>query len=344
MIAIVLGPDALLVRQTLARLANQHDPDGDATNYVDGRTVSIPTLISQVGSPGFFGQGRVVVVSDLLARASRVNRTTDDSDSDSTASSGTDLSPLFAATQPENLLILADPSLASVPAAVKRSLPAATEIIVCEPPRGEGLAKWLSETARTFDSEIDPATARFLLTRLYPQSWQTRPSNPRFDTPPDLDLLTQEIAKLAAAAHPDPIQRADVERLTTISVDDQVFRFTDAVARGRIAQAATELEKLQQAGEQPYAILAQAMQQAELAAALTVADSRDPATVGRELGLSNPARMNGIAATRRGQSAASIRAELDHVLRIDRQIKRGLIRGPEDALYSLLADPEHDDV
>jgi hypothetical protein len=92
------------------------------------------------------------------------------------------------------------------------------------------------------------------------------------------------------------------------------------------------------AGEEPFAVVAQLHQQAELTTALDVAGpGRDPASIGRDLGLSNPGRMAAIANSRRGRLADDSRRQLADALAVDRQIKRGELRNPIDALYSLLA-------
>lgn len=334
-IAIVHGPDALLARRAVQTLLAERDPSGNATNYVDGKSTPLPQIISQVGSVGFFGQGRVVVVHNLIARATKGTR----DDGDTPDAGALDLAPLLAATSADNLLVLVEPSLASVPAALRRVMPPETTVIAGEPPRGEYLLRWLSTTARQAGSDLDGPTARLLATRLYPQTWQAKPNNPRYDVPPDLDRLTQEIEKLAVAADPGPIGRVHIERLVAATTDDQVFRFTDALARRQTQPAVSELEKLLLAGEEPFALVAQAMQQTELAAVMDATSaSKDPAAVGRDLGLSNPARMGGITAARRGQARGASRAEVAAAVAVDRKVKRGELRQPEDALYSLIAD------
>ncbi len=341
MIAIVHGPDGLLVRQSVAKLIQTHDPDGMATNRIDGKATPLPQIIAQVASVGFFGAGRVVVVDDLLFRATKPAKGGEDSGSDA---GGLDLGPLFAAVEQNNTLILVDQSLHSVPAAVRKMMPTAVEVVAGEPPRGPNLLRWMAATAKSAGVGLDQRAAQLIASRLYPQTWQQKPNNPRYDVPPDLDRLSQEIEKLAVAALPGSITTEHVELLVTAVADDQVFKFTDALARRQSKPAVTELEKLLMAGEEPYAIVAQAMQHAELAVvAEHIGAGKDPVAVGRDLGLSNPARMSGIAASRRSLPRNSARVDLEHALEIDRQVKRGGLRQPEDALYSLIATPRRVD-
>jgi DNA polymerase III delta subunit len=338
-IVIVHGPDAALTRETVGQHARRHDPSGQSTSWLDGRNVSLNEIVAQVASPGFFGAGRVIVVSDLLSRSSR--GPADDAEEEAggrTKSGAIDWSALIAAPAPGNLLILADPGTGSLPAAVRKVLPADAVVIGCAPPRGAALVKWIQGAAQAEASQIDPTTARYLAERLYPLTWANAPNNPRFDAPPDLDRLRAEIAKLALAAHPEPIARRHVDLMVATGEADQVFRFVDSLARGALGEALVELRKLIEAGEEPYAIAAQIHQQTELAAALEEAGGRlDPAAIGRDLGLSNPGRMSAIAATRRGLSAGAARRMLDEGRSIDRQVKRGELRDPLDSLYALLA-------
>jgi DNA polymerase III delta subunit len=338
-IVIVHGPDAALTRETVGQHARRHDPSGQSTSWLDGKSASLGEIVAQVASPGFFGAGRVIVVADLLSRASKGAGDDGDEESSGRAKSvAFDWGTLFAAPAPGNLLVLADPTTGSLPAAVRKALPPDATVIACAPPRGAALVNWIQGAARTEDSEIDAATARYLAERLYPLTWANAPHNPRYDVPPDLDRLRTEVAKLALAAHPNPITRRQVDLMVTTGEADQVFRFADFAARGALAEALIELRKLVEAGEEPYAIAAQLHQQAELAAVQEEAGGRlDPAAIGRDLGLSNPGRMGAIAAGRRGQPPGSARRTLEEGRSIDRQVKRGELREPLDSLYALLA-------
>ncbi|MEJ7839603.1 MAG: hypothetical protein WKF81_12355, partial [Thermomicrobiales bacterium] len=71
MIAVVLGPDDTLVRESIRELLRQRDPSGENTSRFDGRTVKPGDIQTAAASAGFFGVGRVVIVEDLLARFGR---------------------------------------------------------------------------------------------------------------------------------------------------------------------------------------------------------------------------------------------------------------------------------
>lgn len=334
MIVLICGPDAALARASVQRVLDRYDPRRENTSVLDGRSVTLSNVITHVGSPGFLGQCRVVVVSDLMARASRPRKGT--TDPEEVSPSALDLAPLFASVAPGNVLVLVDPELGAVPASIKKIAPAKTERITGAPPRGTALLAWIADAARDAGSSLDQSTARYLADWLFPRSWSNEPANPRYDRPPGLDLLRTEIEKLAAAAHPGPIQRRHVDLLAHRGEQDQIFRFTDAVAQQRLPAALQELTNLLDAGEEPYRLAAQMYQQLELSAVLAEAGpGRDPVTIGRELGLSNPNRMASIAASRRHTTGA---ASLRGPLRTERLTKRGWLRKPEDAIFHLLTD------
>ncbi|MBA2277782.1 MAG: hypothetical protein H0W06_08460 [Chloroflexia bacterium] len=330
MIAVILGPDAALVRDESRRLSRERDQSGESTSELDGKIASLGDVLTSAASAGFFGTGRVVIVHDLLARFGKTGKGAKTGGSET---SGPDWSGLFAAIPPENTLILADPSLSALPATVRKALPPDAITKVCAPPRGHELVGWLRATAKQAESNLDAETARFLAERVYPQTWANQPSNPTFDRPPDMDTLRNEIEKLALAAHPAPITRTHVTAMVAAGDVDRVFRFIEAASAGRLSDALIELDRLLVAGEDPAKLFAQLAQNAELSLTLATAERRSPADVGRDIGLSNANRMVAIARGVRDQpqglSAHAARA----LTSADRRLKRGELRDPLAALY-----------
>src|SRR5690606_7373851 len=155
----------------------------------------------------------------------------------------------------------------------------------------------------------------------YPQSWQRKSTNPAFDRPPDLELVRNEVAKLATAAAPGPITRDLVETLVARGDDDRIFGFIDAVIRGDLTGSTTELDRLLAAGEDPHQIRAQLGQTIELTSVLASAGRREPAHVGREIGLSNPNRMTAIARGLRSSSPGRARRAVRVMTTADRMMK-----------------------
>ena len=341
MIVLIHGPDSWSARAHLRRVLAEHDPTGANTTQVDGRTATIPQLIAQVGSAGFFAERRVIVVHNLVSRAYRSTKSSGPEETGESEDGGgtLDLAPLLDASRSGNVLVLFDADLAGVPASLKRLLPVDACVTAGEAPRGQQLVAWLMKAAQEEGGQLDAATARLLLNHLYPNSWSTKPANPRFDRPPDLERLHAEVAKLVTAAYPGPITSRHVDALVPKGDADQLFRFTDAVAGSDLPRALEELAKLIDAGEEPFRLTAQLHQQVELAVVLDTAGApRDPIVIGKALGLSNPNRMVGVAASVRTQPPGTAMQAVQDATRLDAQAKRGELRTPEDVLYAIVLD------
>ncbi|MGN6032877.1 MAG: DNA polymerase III subunit delta [Thermomicrobiales bacterium] len=329
MIVVVLGPDNGLARSELRRLLAEVDPDGSSTSALDGKTASMNEVLMAASSVGFFSAGRVVVVEDLITRLGKQGA----KDRGETP----DWNALLQGVPAASTLILLDPTLAALPAAVMKALPNDTRVILGDPPRGAELIRWLRAEAKREGVELDDRTARLIAETMYPQSWGAKANNPAFDRPPDMDVLRGEIAKLAMASWPGPISPSHVRDLVPRGDEDKVFTFIDAAISGNLRGAVIELQKLIDAGEDPNKLLAQVSQQAELAIVMAHAGRRPPEDVGRELGLPNPKRMASIQRSVGRQSPARVAGTLDALTETDRAIKTGEIRDTLDALSAAVA-------
>lgn len=92
------------------------------------------------------------------------------------------------------------------------------------------------------------------------------------------------------------------------------------------------------AGEEPAKLVAQLQQQVELTALVAASPRKQPVEIGRELGLSNPSRMTGVASSARGKRASALFNAVARSAVVDRKLKTGRLRQPTDALYTLLAE------
>lgn len=328
MICVILGPDYALARAKLREIRQQRDPSGDSTSTLDGKSVSLRQVMMDISSIGFFSAGRVVIVEDLIARLGKQGA----KDGGATP----DWPALFASVQPESTLILLDTSIQSVPASVKNTLPKDATVFASSPPRGPQLITWIQEHAKKHSSSIDQAAARDLAMSLYPQSWAQEPRNPAYDRPPDMELLGNEIARLALAAHPGAISQQLIRELVARESEDRLFTFLDAASAGNIGVAVVELEKLMDAGEDPAKLLAQLSQNVELGAVMSAAGRRNPADVGKEIGLANANRMTSIQRGLQGQSLSSALRRVPLAADADRKMKTGALREPLDALYDVM--------
>jgi len=327
-IAVILGPDYAMARARMKAICAKQDPAGDSTSFLDGKSVSIRQVINDIASVGFFSAGRVVVVEGLIERLGKQGSRD--------GGNVPDWPGLFAAVPDASTLVLLDAGVATLPAAVRKALPKEASVDQSAPPRGPQLLGWMQKTAQQNSSEMDQATARFLAESLYPQTWANAPRNPAYDRPPDMEMLSNEIAKLALTAYPGPITRDHVATMVDRGTNDQLFSFLDAAANGNITVAVVELEKLLEAGEDPAKLLAQLGQNVELGAVMAAAGRRDPAEVGRAIGLSNPARMTAIQRGLQGQPSSTSLRRVPLATDSDRRMKQGELREPLDALYDTM--------
>ena len=328
MISVILGPDYAMARARMKEICTKRDPSGESTSILDGKSVSIRQVITDISSIGFFSAGRVVVVEGLIERLGKQGS----KDGGNTP----DWPGLFNSVPEASTLILLDPAMASLPAAVKKALPASATVDVSAPPRGPRLIQWIQHMAKKHGAEMDQNTARYLAESLYPQTWANAPRNPAYDRPPDMEALTNEIAKLALAAYPDGISQHLVAGMVDRGSDDRIFTFLDAAAAGNIAVAVVELEKLIEAGEDPAKLLAQLSQNIELGAVIASSGRRNPADVGKAIGLSNPARMSAIQRGLQGQPTTATLQRVTLAADADRRMKHGELRDPLDTLMDTM--------
>jgi DNA polymerase III delta subunit len=335
-IYFIHGPDRLLARQAVLAIAADFDPSGSNTTWLDGRETSFAGVASAVGAASFFDSPRVVIVTDLLVRTSR-DAETDPSTGGIEDRSGrgrAELESLVCAVPESHHLIIFEPALTSVPAMFKTAAPG-VKLIAGEPPRGPALLTWIESAALQAECRIDRRTAQRLAETLFPQTWQRKPSNPRYDRPPDLALLKAEIEKLALAAHPGPITVDHVALLTPSVPDQRVFRFLDAALMGDLRAGLDELERLIAGGEEPAMLLAQLLGQMELATVASAAGGRNGDAVARDLGAVAPGRLTSVMNATRRQAPRSHYTAGAGVL-ADRNLKTGRVRKPEDALRDLV--------
>ncbi len=327
MIHLILGPDQAMARAAARQRMLASDPDGQGTSIMDGASVSLQDVMMATASLGFFSASRTVVVEGLLARFAKGTG----------KGNGADWGALFAAVPTVTTLILADPTVLSVPVAVKKALPGDAEVVPCDPPRGRELVEWIVSRARAGGGTIERNVAQRLAITLYPVGWSQKSRNPAFDRPPDMEALGNEVDKLAVAAHPGSITENHIRDLIITGDNDQIFTFIDAASAGQIDRAAPELERLLAAGEDPFKILSQLCGTVELAVVMNRAERRDPGEVGKDLRLPNVGRMTAVARTVREQPRNMAPRAARVLEETDRKMKTGELRDPVEALYFALA-------
>jgi DNA polymerase III delta subunit len=170
---------------------------------------------------------------------------------------------------------------------------------------------------------------------LCPSTWNTKPNNPAYDRPPDLDQFANEIDKLALVAFPGAIENGHIQDMSAGGQADRLFPLIDAVFASEGATAIRELGAAINLADDAPRIAAQLTQQAELLAVMATAGSTDPVEVGRALGLSNPNRMLAIGKSLRRYRGGP-RPLLNAALETERELKTGMLRQPADGVYALV--------
>lgn len=336
MIYFVHGPDRFLAREAAFKLVHQKDPSQANTSWLDGREETIDRLVAEIGTVSFFGDPRVVVVSDFVARSERSSATSPGgSRKKSQPTRTSELDILLRSVPAEHVLMLLEPSLSGLPATMK-SYAGDINVMSGEAPRGDALIAWIERTAGELDTAIDTRTAMKLAQSLFPQSWQRKPANPRFDSPPDMSQLRQELEKLSLAAHPGAIDEALLESSVPQGPQHRLFGFIDAAIAGNAPQASNELDRLLSAGEDPAMILAQTLGQIELLAIAKAAGGRHAEKIASDLGAVSPSRMSAVQSTSR--AVAHMGEVLEIALGVDRRLKNGRIRQPQEALHLLISE------
>lgn len=333
MIVIILGPDAGLAHKTLKRVLADRDPSGQSTSYLDGASVGIRAVMNDIASVGFFSAGRVVVVENLIARLGKQGA--------KDAGASPDWAALYASVPEASTLVLVDHTLAELPSLAKKPLPKNARVEHSKPPRGPQLIEWIVNAAREAGASIDNRTAQHLAMTLFPQGWAVEPRNPLYDRPPDMEMLANEVNKLAMAAHPDPITVETISTMTPREQDDKLFGFLDAAAAGNIAAAMNELDKLIAAGETPSKLVAQLSQSIELGAPVSAAGRRAPAEIGEAIEVKSAGRIGSIQRGLQGMSPAVAQTRSRIAAEADRKMKTGHLKDPIDVLYDMVLRIAH---
>jgi len=336
-IYFIHGPDRLLAREAARAVAQAADSDSSNTSWLDGRETSLDGIVAAIGTVSFFGGSRVVVVTGLLDRTDRDTEVgaAEESEGPRGGRNNATLATLAGAVPAEHILILLEPGMSSAPAALKTAI-ANAKVIAGEPPRGAFLIAWIMESASSAGSGISRQAAQLLAETLYPQTWDRAPSNPRYDRPPDMAMLTQEIQKLSLAAYPEEIGREHISALTSGGPDQRIFRFLDAALGGDLRTATFELNRLVTADDEPAMVLAQVLGQIELSVVAMAAGDRDASAIARDVGSISASRMSAIVSSSR-RLVSRDGAAVDAGVTTDRALKTGRIRRPDDALQDLVS-------
>lgn len=229
-VVAVFGDESFLKRLVLAEVRKRAS-DGDDAEFscteLDGDKATPRDVFDELSTLSLFGGGRRVVVIE---------------DADKFVSDYRDkLEDYVAKPSPGGVLVLEVSSWASNTRLYKATAASGLNIQCTAPPEA-GLVKWLVAWAnQRYQAKLQQDAAESLVEMVGPE----------------LGLLDQEIAKLAAASRTEPITVERVEQLVGSWRAKTAWDMIDAVVEGRTAEAFGRLDRLIAAGEHPIALLAQ---------------------------------------------------------------------------------------
>lgn len=227
---VLFGDEPFLKGLALAEVRQMVLGDGEAEfalTRFDGRNAEWRSVADELFTAGLFGGGRRLVVVDDA----------DDFVSDHRAQ----LEETTARVNRTGTLVLIVQSWPGNTRLAKQ-VAASGLAIECKSPPPARLVKWLSTLARDrHDARLERDAAETLLEIVGPE----------------LGLLDQELAKLAAAANGQPITAERVQQLVGGWRAKTAWDMLDAAVEGRTGQALIELDRLLLSGENPIAIMGQ---------------------------------------------------------------------------------------
>ncbi len=230
-ICVLFGDESFLKRQVLGELKEQVLQGDDAefsVSVFNGREATLRDVMDALSTRALFGGGRHLVVVDEADELVSANRPA--------------LEDYVTHPRSKSLLVLDAKLWASTTKLYKRVAESGVQIECRFPPPAK-LIKWLcSWSQKRHDARLDPAAAELLAETVEPE----------------LGLLNQELAKLAALAGAS-------KTITAEMVHDAVggwraktaWDMLDAALAGDSRTALVQLDRLLMAGEVPVALLGQ---------------------------------------------------------------------------------------
>lgn len=328
MLTVLHGESEFRRERELAELRISHDPEGLATVRFP-RGTPIPTIMAAARTPGFFLDQRLVITECLLADHIRQQQ----------------LDPNLVhalATLPSSchIISLEPPLPPATHDRLRAALGDAVTFVDCSVPMGEKLIDWVTERARSYGVEIEPAAAEELLIAIDPTALQRRREHAgsESDQPTGLDLarVDQELAKLATAVYPEKIIRVAAVRELVVADDAPLeWALIDALNRGDATAIARELERALETNAVLDVLLAQLANHFEALFAAQVLPQLSPDVVAAATGLSarRIAQVRRILSIRSPKNAGAM---LTALRAIDASLKRGILIDGEAALAATL--------
>ncbi|UPA23117.1 DNA polymerase III subunit delta [Candidatus Peribacteria bacterium] len=193
----------------------------DNCTIIDGQKLTIRTLLDDVAVLPFLADKRLVIV-DTVPKCSRE-----------------EVQALAAGIHPQVIVAFCDPKPDKRSSGVKEIL-ATADVKEFAPLKGSALRQWADTFARDEGATLEPAARDALIEFLGE----------------DMDLLSQEIRKLALYATGRSVTRMDVEMMTIPSDEGIVWRMTDLLCEGSRIEALTYAKRMLDRGGDAYGLWA----------------------------------------------------------------------------------------
>lgn len=238
--AHLLYGDSFLVSEQLKKLNSQTGVDEllEANRHLlTGGQFNLPELLSVCNALPFMDSSRSVTVTGLLATfESRGGRGR--GGGSRALGEWERLAPAITLMPETTCLFLVDQGVSdSNP--LLRSLRSVVEVQHLPAPTGEGLARFVKDTAQTKGSGISPAAIRSLTDLVGNDLW----------------TLDRELEKLSLYTHGRNIEESDVQEMVSLVREASIFNAVDAMIDGRPEVALRLLQRLRQDGAGlPYII------------------------------------------------------------------------------------------
>ena len=324
-----LVPSALFRLKTEAGIAELLEANH---HQVDASQIKPADLFNMCGALPFMDTHRLIVISGLLARHERRSGERRAGRGGGRGQAGKEASTALGEWEqltkviqemPETTVLVFLDGPVSEANPLLRLLRPISQVQSLSAPTGEGLARWIKESAKQKGASISPAALGSLTDMVGNDLW----------------TLDQELEKLALYAFGRAIEEADVTELVSQVREANIFNAVDAMIDGRPVVALKLLRQLRQDGQQVSRIIAMVERQLRLLA--LARDAMDQglsqAEIGKRLGVSSQFVIRKTVDQARRHDWQNITSHYHRLLEADLSIKRGVME-PDLALELLVAE------
>ncbi len=326
----LLYGDSFLVPQALKALladAEVSDLLEGNRHQLQGTQIKPPELFNICNALPFMDSRRLVVVGGLLTtqerRTGRGRGRTGGTGAKAQSMGGwEDLAQVVPKLPETTMLVFTDGPISDNNPLLRLIRPL-SQVQALVAPSGEGLARWIKDTARRKGACISPAAIKRLTDLVGNDLW----------------TLDQEIEKLSLYAAERSIEEPDVTELVTQVREANIFAAVDALIDGHPGVALRLLHQLRQDGREVSNIVAMVERQLRLLALARehLDNGVSPRSLGNRLGVSSQFVLRKTVNQAQRLTRQDIVRQYRKLLESDLAVKRGIMY-PGLALELLVAD------